>query len=119
MSFIWKEVKQTIEYETIKEIRDNVDSIYDNIACITHRYVDKGIHYVSYCSTQKSKDWGTHHGTHRDGVKVTDEATNNSSYCSTQNVSAKTTHRSGLNTSENRFYSSSCYTNKSSECKSY
>ena len=119
MSFTWKAIEEVIEHEVVEEIRENVDFVLDNLACIAHRDTHHLSYYAIHNSTLRSKDWGTHYGTHYSSVKVTYESADNVSHCTTQNVSAKTTHRSGLNSTSHSFHSTDCYTNKSTHCKSW
>lgn len=90
MAFTWNEQTISVTKEYIVEVRNNIDSIDSNIACLTNKVThynghlasylgtkyttnnttqnvtDKTIHYYSYDSSDKNHD-GSYNGGHKGG----------------------------------------------------
>lgn len=104
MSFTWSsiDVGSIIRKSHIDEIRSNIDSILDNIACIT----DKTSYNNGYNSGVLSND----HGTYKNGVNSSvdndDHGTYNGSYVGSDDNSVNDSYHNGDHATEKAGYNS-------------
>ena len=97
MAFTWNEQTISVTKEYIAEVRNNIDSIDSNIACLTNK--------VTYYNGHLSENLGTKYATNNTTQNVTDKTSHNGNYDSSDRISYnasydgthKSTHKSGHN----------------------
>lgn len=101
MAFTWNEQTISVTKEYIAEVRNNIDSIDSNIACLTNK--------VTYYNGHLSVNLGTKYATNNTTQNVTDKTSHNYSYDSSDRSSHRGSHDGSYDGSYDGGYRSSNY----------